>query len=427
MLGLEPRDEGMSENPKILYVVSNWPFDGTGAQQRALNIGRLLKRVGEVRLVVVTPGPENPHALRTMEREFKEWRVIQPTMVNRRNPFIRVWNRLQNSLGSHAYASRYWKVNAVNHRAFRDMMLESDVVWLHNFVTVNRFNFEKWPHTVLDVDDVPSVFYDSLARSRRSPLRRIVDVQTSRRLRKRERGLLNRFDVLTVCSEQDKVYLGGDKRVFVVPNGFTTPEIRPRIQSARPRIGFIGMFGYRPNIEGMEWFLSDVWPLVTSRIEKAELRLVGPGSDTFLSQKRSDVVGLGWLDNPTEEIASWSAMVVPIRVGGGTRIKIAEGFARKCPVISTSAGAFGYDVRNGEELVLADFAGDFASACVRLLRDPAFGDALANRAYQRFRREWTWDAFAPRVQAAVEACLSSRSSRSTGQKSAFASNENPGS
>lgn len=398
----------MSENPKILYVVSNWPVDGTGAQQRALNIGRLLKRVGEVCLVVVSPGPDNPQALRTMEREFEEWRIIRPTMVVRRNPFIRAWNRLQNSFGTHAYTSRYWKMSAANRQVFREMMLEFDVVWLHNFQTVNRFDFEKWPYTVLDVDDVPSVFYNLLARSRINPVKRIVDIQTSRRWRKRERRLLDRFDVLTVCSEQDKRYLGGDERVFVIPNGFTTPEMCSRIQPVRPQIGFIGMFGWRPNTEGMEWFLRDVWPLVKSQVGEAELRLAGPGSDTFLSGTRTDVVGLGWLDNPAEEIASWSAMIVPIRIGGGTRIKIAEGFARKCPVVSTSIGAFGYDVRDGEELLFADSAADFAAACVRLLRDPAFGDALADRAHQRFRREWTWDAFAPHVEAAVEACLSRR-------------------
>jgi glycosyltransferase involved in cell wall biosynthesis len=408
---------------KILYVVSNWPADATGAQQRALNIGRLLKRVGEVCVVVVCPGPDNPQALRALEREFKEWRIMRPTKVVRRNLLARAWNRIQDHFGIHAYTSRNWKMSAANSQAFREMTLGFDVVWLHNIQTVNRFDFENWPHTVLDVDDVPSAFYNLLARSRRNPVKRIVDIQTSRRWRQREGRLLNRFDVLTVCSEQDKRYLGGDGRVFVIPNGFTTPEVRSRIRPVRPRVGFIGMFEYFPNAEGMEWFLREVWPLVKSQVGEAELRLAGPGSDTFLSQTRSDVSGLGWLDNPAEEIASWSTMVVPIRVGGGTRIKIAEGFARRCPVVSTSIGAFGYDVRDGEELLFADSAADFAAACVRLLRDLAFGDALADRAHQRFRREWTWDAFAPRVEAVVEACLSRRGSRSASQRLASASNE----
>ena len=62
--------------------------------------------------------------------------------------------------------------------------------------------------------------------------------------------------------------------------------------------------------------------------------------------------------------------IVPIKVGAGTRVKVAEGFARKCPIVATTIGAFGYDVNNGEEILLADRADDFASACLVLLSNP---------------------------------------------------------
>ncbi len=82
-------------------------------------------------------------------------------------------------------------------------------------------------------------------------------------------------------------------------------------------------------------------------------------------------------------------MIVPIKFGGGTRVKIAEGFARKCPVVSATIGAFGYGVRNGDELLLADRADDFASACVRLLRNPQLGEALSEKAHRLFLQQWT--------------------------------------
>jgi glycosyltransferase involved in cell wall biosynthesis len=394
--------------PKILYVVSNFPVNGTGAQQRALNIGKLLKRAGDVSLVVAIPGDFDPRTLEALDPEFKGWRVIQPSRVVWRNPFTRLWNRIQRTLGTHLYSSHYWKINDANLQAFRDMMAGFDVIWVHNLQTVNAFGLETWPDTILDIDDVPSTFYGLLAKSRRNPLKRIVDLYSARQWKRREARLLNRFEMLTVCSDQDKEHFGGDERVFVVPNGFRVPEIRRRIRPARPRIGFIGMFDYFPNTEGMQWFIKEVWPLIRIQTTNVELRLAGPGSDTFLSKPSPDVSGLGWLDSPAEEIASWSAMIVPIQVGGGTRIKIAEGFARKCPVVSTSTGALGYDVHNGRELLLADSPTDFASACLSLLHDPAFGDTLADRAHQRFLREWTWDASAARVSTVVKACLSNR-------------------
>jgi len=128
-----------------------------------------------------------------------------------------------------------------------------------------------------------------------------------------------------------------------------------------------------------------------------------------------DIIGLGWLEDPGDEIASWSAMIVPIKVGGGTRVKVAEGFARRCPVVATTIGAFGYDVENGREILLADRADDFASACILLLRDPEFGEALAERAHKRFLERWTWDSFEGTVGRVVQECLARSADAQYGQ------------
>ena len=100
-------------------------------------------------------------------------------------------------------------------------------------------------------------------------------------------------------------------------------------------------------------------------------------------------------------------MVIPIRLGAGTRVKIADAFSRKCPVVSTRLGAYGYEVEDGRELRMVDDndAGAFASACVALIRDREGAEAMAERAYEAFLEKWTWDAIAPRVWAAAEDCL----------------------
>jgi hypothetical protein len=140
---------------------------------------------------------------------------------------------------------------------------------------------------------------------------------------------------------------------------------------------------------------------------------------TGLSQNRSELASsVLSITNPTkreqngssvsDEIASWSAMIVPIRFGGGTRVKIAEAFARRCPVVTTAVGAFGYDVHDGKEVLLADRPEDFASACVRLLRNPQLGEALSETAHKRFLQEWTWDSFQNNVVAVMDECLARR-------------------
>jgi glycosyltransferase involved in cell wall biosynthesis len=86
-------------------------------------------------------------------------------------------------------------------------------------------------------------------------------------------------------------------------------------------------------------------------------------------------------------------------------VKIAEAFSRRCPVVATPLGAFGYEVQSGRELLLGETAPEFAAACVRLIREPQLASALAARAAELFERELTWEAIQPRIVAAAQAVL----------------------
>ena len=159
-----------------------------------------------------------------------------------------------------------------------------------------------------------------------------------------------------------------------------------------------------PNREGILLFIRDVWPRIKRDVPNVHLRLVGKGSEE-VPNLCPDIEGLGWMDDASEEIASWSAMIVPIHVGGGTRIKIAEAFSRKCPVISTSLGAYGYDLESGREAMLADNPSAFAQACIDLITNAPLRESLTAHAYKRYQHHWTWEAQANSVARAVEHCL----------------------
>jgi glycosyltransferase involved in cell wall biosynthesis len=223
--------------------------------------------------------------------------------------------------------------------------------------------------------------------------------------RRRENRLIGRFNVLVVCSEEDRKYLGNSTRIHVVPNGFDVPETVSLDEHTTPvRLGFIGLFHYKPNEEGVKWFIEEVWPSIRREVPEATLRLIGSGSEAF-ARSEHGIEGLGWVADPGPEIATWAAMVVPILRGGGTRIKIAEAFARRCAVVATSTGAYGYDVVAGRELLRADSPPAFASACVSLLRDSELRERLSANAFVKFQQSWTWDAIGSRVAAAVHACV----------------------
>lgn len=392
-----------SSRPRILYICSSWPHDQThGGQLRALYVGRALKQVGDVTVVVVSQRADNEAARKKTAEEFDVACAIQPQLAPNRGALQKLrWALDPRFLNVHGTVAS----EEDRERVLR-LAQDHDLVWVMNARTPSILQIWRWPHAHLDVDDLPSTYLKMVGRSARERLSRWKANVQCRLLHRREHRFHERFTTLSVCSDADRAYLG-TKGVHVIPNGFARPAVEPRRtpQTNPPRLGFIGLYSYPPNLDGMRWFLQEVWPLVRRVVPDARLRLVGKDTDGPLKPTHEGVDPLGWVADPTEEIATWSATVIPIRIGGGTRIKLADAFSRKCPVVSTTFGAHGYSVEHGRQLLLADTAGEFAAGCIELLRDQARARALADSAWSDFLASWTWEAIAPRIWTAAESCL----------------------
>jgi glycosyltransferase involved in cell wall biosynthesis len=361
-----------------------------------------LKEVGNVTVAVVTCDSDDIKAQQRTSEEFELLPMICPQVSPNRGTIHKLrWALDPHYLNLHGiYASPADRDRIVSNLA------QYDLVWILNSRTPNILQQWRWSHSHLDVDDVPSTYLRTVSCNASSLQQRLRARIDSLLLKRRELLFKHRFTTLSVCSEVDRQYLGGGNRIHVIPNGFERPQSDPVSSPANPpRIGFIGLCSYFPNIEGVRWFLRDVWPRIRKAVPGIRFRLVGKHSDRILNSQAADVDVLGWIADPSAEIAGWSAMVIPIRLGGGTRVKVADAFSRKCPVVSTSFGAFGYEVKHERELLLADSPDDFAAACISLLRDPKGAAQMADWAYRTFLEKWTWDAIAPRVWAAVEDCL----------------------
>jgi glycosyltransferase involved in cell wall biosynthesis len=362
-----------------------------------------LQKIGAVTMVVVSSDPAAPESVERTSAEFS----VEPgvKVIDHRNRgFARRFRW--------AFDTRFLNVHGcVAEDAGRARLLASlgnfDLIWVLNSRTPNILNLWRWPNSVLDADDIPSAFQRSVWQNGARLKEKWKAGIQMQLLRRRERFWKERFNVLSVCSEADREYLGGGEQIHVIPNGFERPSSEPaRCLADPPRIGFIGLYSYQPNLEGMNWFLRECWPQVKRQIPNARLRLVGKDTNGPLMPAARDVDALGYLDDPSAEITTWSAMIVPVLHGAGTRVKIADGFSRKCPVVSTSLGAFGYDIQSSRELLLADDGNGFANACVSLVRNPSQARQIAERAFAAFLQKWTWDAIAPRVWAAAEDALS---------------------
>lgn len=394
------------DTPRILYVSEVWPSKAAfGGELRCLNVLQALQQIGDVEVVILDDGSRNASKMEDPRGSFNPAYALEV----KQRPNNRLIEKIRWTLDPRADYPNGCGVGREAMRRVLSTREEFDLIWFFQLRSSDAFPNEAWPNSVVDIDNVPSTNEQAVMKTASGPGEYLAALRRRFTWQRRERLLGERFTVLTVCSEEDKDYLnriGTQAIVHVVPNGFDRPLVEPvRSPATPPRIGFIGLFDYLPNREGIHWFVNKCWGRIKREIPDARLRLVGSGSDGPFKPAGPDVDGLGWLENPSDEINTWSGMIVPLHAGAGTRIKIAQAFSQKCPIISTTFGAYGYGALNGREMYLADSAEEFSRRCISVIREPEIAAQMAERAWGQFVQRWTWDAIRPRVWAAAEDCL----------------------
>jgi sugar transferase (PEP-CTERM/EpsH1 system associated) len=233
-----------------------------------------------------------------------------------------------------------------------------------------------------------------------------------RRLRRYEAQVCRRADRVLAVSEADAAALRKlvpGLGVVVVPNGVDTLAYRPEASNAAPQVSeralvFTGTMDFRPNVDAVLWFARKVLPGVQAEVPEAHFFVVGQRPHRWLDGLRSDpaVTLTGWVEDARPYIAQAAVYVAPLRIGGGTRLKLLEAMATGKPVVATRLGAEGYPVTHGRELLLADTPADFAAAVVALLRAPERRAELGRVARAFVEQHYDWRTIVPRVEAAYQ-------------------------
>ncbi|MEO7999751.1 MAG: glycosyltransferase, partial [Gemmatimonadaceae bacterium] len=237
---------------------------------------------------------------------------------------------------------------------------------------------------------------------------RLFRLQESR-MRAFEKEWCKRSDLVVAVSDADAIALEKDFgaiKPIAVPTGVDTEYFRPQGNAAREKALFIfvGSMDWLPNEEGVKWFCQSVWPDVRKRIPNARFRIVGrsPSAAVLaLADEASGVEVTGSVPDVRPHLEAATAMLVPLRIGGGTRLKIFEAMGMECPVISTTIGAEGLPVTDGTHLLIADSAAQTVAACADIVSNSARASSIADNAAEFVRRHHSWTGVA---QAFSDAC-----------------------
>lgn len=226
------------------------------------------------------------------------------------------------------------------------------------------------------------------------------------KMKKYEREICHKFSKIIAMSEIDKerlLELNENLDVSVVPNGVDTHYISPEIdQEDSGSLLFIGWMKHYPNRDAMIFFLKEVFPLIIKEIPSIKVYIVGqhaPQELLTLAKSNPNIICTGYVEDVREYLHKCTVYICPLRIGGGTRLKILEAMAAGIPIVSTTVGAEGLSVKQGENILLSDSPEMFAKETIRLLNNLELRNKLVKNARNFVEQNYDWEMIAKKQMA----------------------------
>lgn len=250
--------------------------------------------------------------------------------------------------------------------------------------------------------NVEHMIWDRLASACTSWLKKTYLHFLARRMESYEKRVLSQFDgILSISTSDELVYKKWSPEVPLLTIPMSIDLKRYELQSTGTANGLslfhLGAMDWMPNREGIQWFLEEIWPSVHREFPELEFHLAGRAFPPAMMTGLPDgVKAHGAVEDAADFMLDKPIMVVPLKAGGGIRIKILEGMARGKAIISTRIGAEGIPVTHGQQLMLADTAEEFIQA-IRQCQDPEFRNMLGLRARHWVEKEYSGESMAARL------------------------------
>lgn len=389
---------GEGRRLKVAFIspVFLFPADA-GGKIRTGNILRGLKESGRFDITLLSPAtPEQQREwLVELDRQCERFVGWQPSTVRSR------WQRapdLLSSLPINVVADRTPVARAAVEKLLAEQSFDVVVFDFVHAAVLRPTGLKA--ATVCFTHNVETEIFERHAKTATStPLRWLWRSQAAK-MRRFEREALAQFTRVVAVSERDakKFTAEGLATARAIPTGVDLDFFSWQAPSdGAPVVVFTGSMDWEANVDGIRFYIDEVWPRVRAQVPNAQLRVVGKNPPTTLIQRNVPGVSFtGFVDDVRDHARDAQAFVIPLRVGGGTRIKAFEAMAMGLPVISTSIGIEGLDVDHGTHFLRADGADELTSATLRLLADGALRLKLSRAA-----RGLVEDRFGHRVAADV--------------------------
>jgi polysaccharide biosynthesis protein PslH len=396
---------------RILWVKAGklLPVD-TGGKIRSYNILRHLARSHEVTLLSYYGGKKDAAYESEIQRELPGAQTIGTAALDG-NAFAQSVDYLRRVFQAAPFA-----VSKFTHPSVRQALTswlsarKFDVAVCDFLAASLNFPGVLATPTVLFQHNVETVLWRRIASTEANPAKRLVYRIEAAKMAAYEPRTLGRFHHVIAVSDHDRqemLAMAPACAISVVPTGVDTQKygVAPPATANPPRIAFTGSMDWEPNLDAVAYFCEDIFPRVRREYPSALFQIVGRNPHPRVKQLASEHVQVtGTVPSVAEYLREATLVVVPLRIGGGTRLKIFEAMAMGKAVISTSIGAEGLDVQSGRDLILADDPAPFAEAILSLLRDAGLRQKY-ERAAAKLAAQYDWSNIVQRFAAVLQEVL----------------------
>jgi glycosyltransferase involved in cell wall biosynthesis len=392
---------------KILWVKHGklLPVD-TGGNIRTYNILRHLASRHDLTLISSYSGKQSPGYEAELQQRFAKSIAICTHAPEDSDGIVKQGTHYLARAGSSVpYAVSKFTSPKVRQIVKRELDSSAFDIAVCDFLAVS-LNFPKQLNTptVLFQHNVETSIWRRQAEHEKHWLKKLVFSMEASKMRSYEAESIKRFHHVIAVSDVDRQLMAGfgvdPKNISVVPTGVDLRQFRQQENSsvAGHEVLFVGSMDWEANVDAVIYFCEKIWPRVLSNIPDAKFRIVGRNPHPSVLKLVSNSVEVtGRVPSVIEHLNRAAVVVVPLRIGGGTRLKIYEAMAMGKAVVSTPIGAEGLDVRDRHDIILSERPDDFADQIISLLRDEPARERLGAAAMQTASK-YDWSAVADRFE-----------------------------
>jgi len=388
---------------KILSVLSKSPFPAhDGGTLASTSLLRLLQKNGHDLTVFVFSTDKHPFRAARIPPDLASIDFVPVslnTLPDIRGGFLNLFSRNSYHLQRFYDAdTAYTLGELIEDRPF-DLILLDGLFSAPYLPLIRR---ETAAPIVLRTHNIEHEIWKRYSDDTASLIRRMYIRLQARRLSREEKSVLSEVDAILAISERDariiRTFTPKDLPVEVLPFAMDMSEYEWTEQLKEgQKIGHIGAMDWLPNREGINWLKKEVWPRIREQAPKAELLLAGRGMAAS-GQTGAGIKELGEAEDARAFMRGLNVFVVPLFSGSGLRIKILEAMALGIPVVATAMAAEAIDARNGQEIMLADRAEDFADAVLRIGRDGSLAEQIRRQARLLVERQYAAQTLGLRLE-----------------------------